>query len=460
MRGTKASFGAGTDPRVEVRERFDVAIVGAGAAGILAALAARRAVAPDGTPRAPDPDAPRVALLDIKERPGEKILISGGGRCNLTNESVSDRDFLTSRPNALRGLLREFPPASMRRLVESLGVPLRVEPLGKVFPRPPHRARQVLDALLGAVREAGIVARFGWRVAEIRRDADGGLGIDGRLAARRVVVATGGMSVPTTGSEGFGFDLAGRTGHRVVEPRPALVPLRCELPGDLAGLTTPAILTVRDTREGKVRARTAGSLLFTHRGLSGPAALDASLHLTRMDGEGKGAILEADLWTLTDPEGEWAPFRGLPKPPGACLAVTPPSEREAEIERLVVDRAIGRSASLRGALEARLPRRLVEAIVPAARTSLAELTREARREAVRRLLRFPFPIRDHEGFRRAEATSGGVSLEELDRRTLESRVLPGLHFCGEVVDVTGRLGGFNFQWAWSSGWVAGRGAAR
>jgi len=440
---------------------FGVAVVGAGAAGLLAALAARGAVGTDGRPREAPLAAPRVLLLDSMERPGRKILVSGGGRCNVTNASVSERDFVTSsNPVIARSVLREFPPEAIRTLLETLGVPLRVEPGGKVFPAEGYRARHVLDALLRAVREAGVETLFGHEVRTVERDErSSSFRIDTSILARRLVVATGGKSLPETGSRGFGLAVAARFGHTVVEPRPALVPMRCDPPFDLAGVTTPAILTVREHRGGKVRARVAGSLLFTHRGVSGPAALDASLHRGRLASQGLDPHVEADFWTLTEPNGPWASYRGHPKPPGVCLPEAPPPVSAGKIERFLVERSVGSTCSLGSLLEERFARRFVHALVPAASTPLAGLSRAMRHAAVQVLTSLDLRVRGDEGFRKAEATSGGALLEELDRKTLESRIVPGLHFCGEVVDVAGRLGGFNFQWAWASGAVAGRGAS-
>ena len=435
-----------------MKETCDIAVIGAGAAGILAALSARGAVDPTGAPRTANREL-RVHLLDSMESPGKKILISGGGRCNLTNVAVGIDDFVTSSPNAAKSVLREFPPEAIRNLMHSRGVGTRVEPGGKVFPSPGLKARNVLDALMQSVHSAGVVLRLGKPVVSVE-ELENGWRLNDELTAGRLILASGGKSVPQTGSTGFGFEIAERLGHRVVPPEPALVALRCTLPGSLAGLTLPTLLTARD---GRKRESAGGSLLFTHHGISGPAALDASLFMSRM---GSGAKLTADFWTLADPNGPWAPYRSLPKPPGACLRPVPPGIEAASVERFLIDAAGHHpKQQLATVLCERLPKKLVDAIVPAARTPLSQLSREVRRDVVRRLTRFDLDIQGTEGFRAAEVTSGGVSLAELHRKTLESRSHPGLHFCGEILDVTGRLGGFNFQWAWSSGFLAGRAAA-
>ncbi len=434
----------------------DVAVIGAGAAGIFAALAARGALDARGGFRPPPPGAPSVVLLDSKESPGRKILVSGGGRCNVTNAAVTDRDFDSDAPAIVRGVLAGFPVAAVRRFFEGRGVPLVEEPLGKLFPAE-GGAKAVLSALLGSLDEAGVARSFGREVGAVERSGDGWRA--GDLPARRIVVATGGRSVPQTGSTGFGYGLAASLGHAVVDPVPALAALRGSTPPVHAGTTVPAILTVEDP-DGRVLRRAAGSLLFTHDGVSGPAALDASLAVARARREGKPFRVRADFWTLSDPAGPFAPFLGLPKPPGACLADCPPPTTAHAVDGEILAATRSSPASTLGdVLAARLPRRLVEALVPAVRTPLARLSREDRRAAAEAVAGLDLGISGAGGFDRAEVTAGGVPLRELDRRTLESRRAPGIHFCGEVCHATGRLGGFNFQWAWSSGFAAGRGAA-
>ncbi len=430
--------------------------MGAGAAGVTAALAARGALDARGRLGVPGAGAPWVLLLDGQARVGRKILVSGGGRCNVTNASVRDRDFETGAPAVLRGVLAGFPPSSVRALFEARGVALHEEPVGKLFPDA-GGARAVLAALLGALEEAGVERAFGEEVGEVAREGPGWRA-GGRVAAR-VVVATGGLSMPATGSTGFGYALAERLGHRLVPPLPALTPLRAEVPRSLAGITLPAVLTLSDG-EGRVLARTGGSLLFTHRGVSGPAALDLSLAVERRSRDGGPFVVRADLWSPADPRGPFGPWRDFPKAPGSCLPDPPAPADPSAVEREVL--AAARAAprrTLGSLLGERLPRRLVEALVPAAETPLARLSREDRRRAAEGVAALDLRVAGTEGLARAEVTAGGVDLRELDRVTLESRLAPGVHFCGEVCDVTGRLGGFNFQWAWSSGFAAGRGAA-
>ncbi len=437
----------------------DLVVIGAGAAGIFAALAARGVLAPDGTfqPVAPGSETPSVLLLDGQERPGKKILISGGGRCNVTNVRTGVPDYMSGVPNAVRSILREFPPEAVKRFFASRDVPLAKEPMGKVFPHGEGRARDILRALLGAAEEAGVVFRFGHKVETVEPDGDGWRVDD--VHARRVIVATGGLSIPSTGSTGFGYGVARAAGHELVPTIPALAPLTSGTTVGLAGMTLPAILSVVDAT-GREEARAAGSMLFTHRGVSGPVALDISGPYERAIAEGRDVRVLADFWTLCDRTGVYARYLEHTKPPGACLPKPPRPTPPAAFEKTILEMATrGPRRKLGSFLCMRLPRRLVAHLAPSADKILSQLSKEGRREAARAVTAFDLKINGTEGYGKAEVTAGGVSLTELQRRTMESRNAPGLHFCGEVCDVTGRLGGFNFQWAWASGYLAGKGAA-
>ena len=454
---------------------------------MMAALAARGVLQSDGTLVAARSASPRVLLVDGSLEHGRKILLAGGGRCNVTNAEVGERDFVCDAPKVVRGMLREFGVASVRRFFESRGCPLEGEALGKLFPRS-GRGRDVLEALVRSLTEAGIELEAGNEVGEVRADEEGSdeegakwrasrqRGED--ISARRVIIATGGKSLPSTGSRGFGLELARQLGLVVEPPLPALVPLRLKPAfalADLSGVTTGALLSLVPTGTSveqvsgtryRPLARAAGSLLVTHSGLSGPAALDISGACARASFESRNVALLGDFWTLTGSGSPFGKRGGVSKAPGACLAPddTPcPVNREEFLSDLrALDHHEG--TSLGALLGRRLPRRLVLALLtdagldPGQRmTSLSSADRfRAYRAVVHAELRFA----STEGFARAEVTQGGVALSELVRTTLESKRYPGLHFCGEVVNVTGRLGGFNFQWAWTSGFVAGRGAAR
>jgi predicted flavoprotein YhiN len=433
-----------------------VVVVGAGAAGTFAALAARGAVDSRGSRAPARADAPRVLLRDGKDPPGRKILVSGGGRCNAGPTSVTERDFVSDAPQMVRTLLAGFPPSSVQSFFRALGIEFLEEPGGKWFPRS-GGARGVRDALLRAAAEAGVETDFRAPVGSVEREGPHWL-VDG-VPCRRVILATGGLSVPSTGSDGFGLALARRLGHALVAPVPALAPLWCEVPAALAGVTLPAVVTASDA-EGRVLRRAAGALLFTHRGVTGPAAFDVSGVVARRLSENLPVRVRFDFWSLAAPDGPWSRFLGLPKPPGVCLPESPAPADPADVDRALLDATKENPRLAMGSVLARrLPRRLVDLLVPSAGTPLATLSRDDRRAAARAVSAYEPRLLGAGGFDRAEVTEGGVPLRELDRRTLESRLAPGLHFCGEVCNATGRLGGFNFQWAWASALAAGRGAA-
>jgi predicted flavoprotein YhiN len=452
---------------------WDVVVVGAGAAGTFAALAARGAVAADGTIGRAAPEAPSVLLVDGQAEPGRKILISGGGRCNVTNAVVRPEDLETGSPAVVRSALREFGVPETRRAFASIGVELVEEAMGKLFPAS-GRARDVLAALRRALAMAGVVTRDGTPVGRLRPDGDGWAVDD--LRTRRVVLATGGLSVPATGSTGFGLAVAAATGHELAPTAPALAALEGAGHPDLAGLAVPAVVAVLDGAGRELR-RAAGSLLFTHAGASGPAALDVSVALERAGGpgagQGDGVRVVADLWTLADRDGPMGPWldRADGKLPGASLPDAPRRAQPDEVDRALLAADGGRSPTQ--ALGRRLPRRLAAALVAELDggqghgggdgrgddARMGQLPRGQRRALAGLLAAMPLRVDRTAGYAKAEVTAGGVRLDQLHRRTLESRVTPGLHLCGEACDVTGRLGGFNFQWAWTSGVLAGRGAA-
>ncbi len=315
----------------------------------------------------------------------------------------------------------------------------------------------MLDALLRACERAGVVSRFGTPVRHVAVRDGGAWQVDDDVADR-VVVATGGRSVPATGSTGFGLDLATSLGHRLVPPVPALAPLLGAGDADLAGVTLPVVLRVLD-RDGREHTRAAGSMLFTHRGVTGPAALDVAEAVERAGLAGEQVSVVADLWSLSDPQGPFAEHLRAPKLPGCCLPAPPAAVEPGELDQSFGQRAASDGQSTVGAVLAeRLPKRVAASVASQSDTPLAQLPREARRRIARRLAAYDLQVDGTAGYARAEVTAGGVPLDELDRQTLESRLAPGLHMCGEVCDVTGRLGGFNFQWAWSSGVLAGGGA--
>ncbi|MEZ6184876.1 MAG: NAD(P)/FAD-dependent oxidoreductase [Planctomycetota bacterium] len=456
-------------------------VVGAGAAGLLAALAARGALTPEGALMAPPPAAPRVVLLTNEPRLGLKILVSGGGRCNVTNAEVGVEDYVTDAPHLLKGLLRGFGSAPVRALFEGQGCALYSEPQGKLFPTT-DRARDVLGVLLRGLDAAGIPLVAPAELTELEPPAEpdgrwgARLGQGPTWRARRVILATGGKSLPKTGSRGAGFEVLARLGHTVLEPVPALTPLCFAESGptrELAGLTLPAVLSLVPAgatpeqlagKKFKPLVKAGGSLLLTHQGASGPAALDVSGVAARALRAGEDVRLRLDAWSLLQPDGPWASHLGLNKPPGACLRrdeVPRPPSLEAWRQALA-PLCQNRDQGLGKALGARLPRSLVQALLRAHDVDpgepLKRLDTRAWARAHQALTQADVELSGVLGYDKAEVTAGGVLLGELARGTLESKRAPGLHVCGEVVNVTGRLGGFNFQWAWSSGFAAGRAA--
>ncbi len=404
----------------------DVAIVGGGAAGLTTAIMSARRL----------PGA-RVVVFDGASRLGAKILVSGGGRCNVTNRQVVAADFWGGERRFIDSVLRAFSAADAVRFFEGLGVGLHEEERGKLFPDS-GCARTVLDALIEAARQSGVDIRLGRRVETVRRGPDGvfELGLaESSAVARRVVLAAGGLSLPKSGSDGGGLALAAALGHRIVPTTPALAPLVLDgaFHRSLAGVSHDAALSV--AVDGRRSVRLRGPLLWTHFGVSGPLALDASRHWHR-------AALEGGQVTVH-------------------LSFVP--ERDfAGVERGLLDTAAARpSATLRGALAELLPAAVAGGLLQAtgidAGLRLAHLPREDRRRLVGALVSWELPVTGSRGYTHAEATAGGVALDDVDRGTMASKRCEGLFFAGEMLDVDGRLGGFNFQWAWSSAFVAARG---
>ena len=399
-------------------------IVGGGAAGLATAIFAARAA-----PRR------RVICLDGARRLGAKILVSGGTRCNVTNRIVTEQDFWGGSPRTIRHVLRAFPAERAAAFFERLGVTLHEEEDGKLFPDT-NRARTVLDALLAEAARAGADVIAGQRVVGVRTEGEEFLvetAENDEYRCRALVLATGGRSLPKTGSDGVGYALARGLGHGYIETTPALAPL--VLAGTrqaaLSGVTHPATLTV----DG---ARLSGSLLWTHFGISGPVALIASRHWHRARVEGRDADVLLNLC------------------PGEAFETLESWFREQERSRP--------KATLSTALSTRLPGAVAGAWIAhagiARDVTLAHLPRDDRRRLVHDLLETRLDVRDSRGYNFAEVTAGGIPLEEIDPARMESRACPRLFLVGEILDVDGRLGGFNFQWAWSSAWVAAQALGR
>ena len=379
-----------------------------------------------------------TTLFESSADGGRKILISGGGRCNVLPARLDETRFITeSSPHTLRNIVRSWPLAEQRRFFEhDLAVPLKEEAeSAKLFPVS-DKARDVRDGLLTLARQRGVRVRTGTRVTGVRRagdiwqvqvnDADNN-DVDA------VIVASGGLSVPATGSDGFGLRLARTLGHTVHETYAALTPVTVEPApfAPLAGISLPVTITAQDSER---KAVASGGFLFTHRGYSGPSVLDVShvLVRSRPDPDEK-----ARLWVnwASRPESAW----------------------DADL------RADG-ARQIATVVRQHLPERLALALLTLAGVDparpLAQLRREERLALLRALTRCELPWTGDEGYKKAEVTGGGVSLAEIDPRTMESKKQPGLFLCGELLDAFGPIGGYNFLWAWATGRAAGLGAAR
>ena len=402
-------------------------IVGAGAAGLATAIFTRRL---NGSVR--------VVVLDGARRPGAKILVSGGGRCNVTNARVTERDFCGGSQAAIRRVLRSLPVAETVAFFRDLGVPMHEEPHGKLFPDS-SRSRDVLDALLGEAARLGVERLDARRVNAIVRGDEGFVlqTSGGPIPTTRVVLATGGQSVPKSGSDGRGFELARGLGHTIIPPVPALVPLLLDPEAPLSHATLSGISHEAEIAvwiEGRVAERVEGSLLWTHFGISGPAALDVSRHWTRANAEGRAVRL--------------------------ILSFCPGLSFDAADAQLVEFAGVRPRATLLSLLTVFVPSAVAGALLRTLTLDDAaqagKLTRDGRRRIAHALVEWPLPVIGTRGYNYAEVTAGGVMLAEVNPATLESRVCPGLFLVGEVLDVDGRLGGFNFQWAWASAHTAAR----
>ena len=407
----------------------DVVIVGGGAAGLAAAVFCGRVLTNQ-----------RIICADAARTVGAKILVSGGARCNVTNRVVTERDFWGGNPRIVRSVLRAFSARRAAEFFNALGVTLHEEEDGKLFPDT-NRARTVLDALLLELQKAGAELHSSRRVVDVTPSGGGfivGTAAGDSYAAGVVILATGGRSLPKTGSDGTGYEFARRLGHGYVETTPALVPLMLDdaFPARLAGVSHPAALMVRAGRGTVVRLE--GSLLWTHFGASGPVVLNASRHWLRMRLDGGR--------------------------PDVVLNMLPGETFESTETWLQAQQRDRPRASVRSVIATGLPGSVAEAWIVAAgldpATTMAHLARDDRRRLVRALTEMPLKVRDSRGYNFAEVTAGGIPLSEIDPATMESRVCPGLYLIGEMLDADGRLGGFNFQWAWSSAWVASQGVAR
>jgi len=383
---------------------YDVIVLGAGAAGLMCAAQAGRR-------------GRKVLLIEGADRPGKKILISGGGRCNFTNIHTAPDRFLSANPHFAKSALSRYTPQDFLALVESHGIAWHEKTLGQLFCD--GSARQIVELLLAECAQGGVRVDCGEAIREVSRGGGSFTVTTDRQTAQApaLVIATGGPSIPKLGASGFAYDLARQFGLKVVEPRPALVPLTLSgedaLFRELSGVATDVV-----ARCGKASFREAA--LFTHRGLSGPAILQVSSYWRR---------------------GEPVAIDFLP---------------QAEPGWLIHAKQHAPRATLRSTLRAALPDRLADALDErlALGGPLANVPDTALRQAEAQLADWQFNPNGSEGFAKAEVTVGGVSTAELSSKTMEARRVPGLYVIGEAVDVTGWLGGYNFQWAWASAWAA------
>jgi len=396
--------------------RYDLVVLGAGAAGMMCAFEAGKR-------------GRRVLLLEQGDRVGRKILISGGGRCNFTNVGTKAENFLSENPHFAKSALARFTPKDFIVLVEKHGINYHEKTLGQLFCD--DSAKQIVAMLEKECAEAQVDTRCGVTISAVRRGTDSaGFVVEtsaGKFASKSVVVATGGLSIPAMGATGFGYELAKEYGHTIVEPRAGLVPLVfsvedkgrwCDLAGVAFDVVARAVAAEKARRKIPVfRER----LLVTHRGISGPAVLQASSY--------------------------W-------KPGGEVSFDMAPG---LEVFRPLLAQASGRDwNSAYAALRTVLPTRMAERWVRVrANASVGDWTNAGIARLESDLHAWTLRPDGSEGFAKAEVTVGGVDTAELDARTMESRRVPGMYFIGEVVDVTGWLGGYNFQWAWASAVAAG-----
>ena len=407
-----------TEPGGRVREadmgaevagrRVDVAIAGGGAAGLMCAIECGKR-------------GRRAVVFENNSRVGRKILISGGGRCNFTNEEVGAGNFLSGNPHFAKSALARYTPRDFVGLVERYGIRYHEKKLGQLFCD--GSAAEIVEMLLAECAAAGVRIETSCGVSTVER-LEGGFVIGtagGAWRTQALVIASGGLSIPKIGASAFGYDIARQFGLRMVAPRPALVPLlfdKADLAryGGLAGVSAEAI-----AQAGEARFRE--KLLFTHQGLSGPAILQASSYWA------PGECVEIDLLPGVDAAAELRAARA-----GGSRA-----ELRAWLSSFLAKNLAAKWAELHGPVK------------PLAMWSDREI------EGVARALQcWRVHAAGTAGFEKAEVTAGGVDTGELSSKTFEARQVPGLYFIGEVVDVTGQLGGFNFQWAWASGYSAGQ----
>lgn len=401
-----------------MKDVYDVCVVGAGAAGLMTAIVGAR-------------QKLDVLILDGQKRIGAKILMSGGTRCNVTNDVVVLDDYNSEEPRVVRNILNSFPPSKTIRFFNDLGVKFVLEPGGKYFPTT-HSGKTILDALLSAIQKEGVSLRteakvknisFQKKVFEIK--GDGFI-----VYAKNVVIATGGLSHPGTGSEGIGYRLAKTFGHTLIATIPALTPLLSDDEDwkSLSGISMESRLSLHE--DNKKIIEFEGPVLFTHFGFSGPTALNISRHWLRLK-EAKNIFVVVNF--------------------------SPQKKREdlnQDIQKFTVSHP---KKAIKSFLIEHYAERFIDIILKKCNIEpekiMSQIKKEERSAIIEMLTHCILDIKDVYGYGKAEVTAGGINLKEVDPKTLESLKQPGLYFVGEILDVDGRIGGFNFQWAWASGHV-------
>lgn len=420
---------------MQTRASVDLAIIGAGAAGLTTTIAAARE-------SSRQKKTFNILLLDSKPKVGAKILMSGGTRCNVTNKSVKPSDFQGGAKHFMKHVLEAFTPGQTIEFFKEIGVELILEPTGKYFPVT-HSAQTVLNALIDETKRLGINLMTGVRINDIQKIGDVfELKSDVPnflVTSKKIVVTTGGLSHPGTGSDGQGYLIARNFGHRIIQTFPGLTPLLTQDSDwkSLSGISIECELSFY--KDGRKELSYRDSFLFTHFGFSGPAALDISRHFAGARKEDRPEIKANFLPSETEES-----FK----------------KKLSESQKKNPDKLIKNYL----AQEFNLPARFVEIFLKKVgldgSLAIGKLSKDKCRLLIQSFFHYPLEVTGVYGYQKAEVTAGGVDLKEIKVQTMESKLVDGLYFAGEILDIDGRIGGFNFQWAWSTGTIAGRGAAR
>lgn len=429
---------------------YQVCIVGAGAAGLMTAITAAK-------------NGAKVLLLDTREKYGAKIIMSGGTRCNLTNREVSEKDYATNEPNIVRAILRGYTSDQVVRFFNEIGVETAEEPgIGKIFPVA-DSGQFVLEMLIKEALRLGVKIETPRKVTGVR--ALGGssnpFAISGEgfeYQANKVVLTTGGLSFPSTGSDGTGDTIVQKLGHTILFREPSLTPLTTadEDWKKLTGISFEVKMTLLENNKSVKSFQ--GSFLFTHFGFSGPVVLNISRY-----------------WICAQnhphPRGVGKAQESEPPTPQGCgkgriVASFLPNHTEEQIRKEIVQgHFLFPRQTIKNYLQhKKLPDRFVEALLEKCcinrSVPLCDLIKNEREKLIKELFRHDLSVIGDKGYAKAEVTAGGVDLREIRKDTMESRKVPGLYLAGEILDCDGKIGGFNFQWAWSTGYLAGKAAAK